>query len=72
MKKEDILGRIKSCFNKEKDNKQKNSMGVSESYYNPYYLIGKCFTDFTELENMTETQLNDLVRLADFASEAFY
>ena len=47
-------------------------MGVSGSYYNPYYLIGKCFKDFTELEKMNETELNNLVRLADFVSEVFY
>ncbi len=72
MEKADILDRIKGCFAKEKGNKSKNSMGVNESYYNPYYLIGKCFEDFTELEKMNETELNNLVRLADFASEAFY
>ncbi len=72
MKKADILYRIKSSFNKEADNKARNSMGVSERYYNPYYLIGKCFEDFTELEKMNKTELNNLVRLADFASETFY
>ena len=72
MEKADILDRIKGSFNKEKDNKASNSMGVSEKFYNPYYLIGRCFEDFTELEKMTETELNNLVRLADFASEAFY
>lgn len=72
MEKGDILDRIKGCFNKEADNKAINSMGVSESYYNPYYLIGKCFEDFTELEKMNENELNNLVRLADFASEEFY
>lgn len=37
-----------------------------------HYLIGRCFEDFTELEKMSETELNNLVRLANFASEAFY
>lgn len=72
MEKADILNRIKACFDKEKDNKARNSMGVSESFYNPYYLIGRCFKDFAELEKMSETELKNLVRLADFASEVFY
>ena len=34
MKKADILDRIKGSFNEEADNKARNSMGVSESFYN--------------------------------------
>ena len=71
-KKVNILDKVKSCFDDEKNNNAQNSMGVSESFYNPYYLIGTCFKDFTELEKMTETELNNLVKLADFASEVFY
>ena len=72
MDKQEILDRVKNSISKEKTNKEKNSMGVSESYYNPYYLIGRCFENSKELEDMNETELNNLVRLADFASEAFY
>ena len=71
MTKEEILKNIADCFDKEKSNKARNSMGVSESNYNPYYLTGKCFT-VEELSEMSETELNDLIKLADYASDAFY
>lgn len=71
MTKEEILQKIADCFDKEKTNKARNSMGVSESFYNPYYLTGKCFTT-EELTVMSETELNNLIKLADYASDAFY
>jgi len=49
----------------------RNSMGISELFYNYNYLIGKCFSE-TELNNMSETELNNLIKLAEFASEMFY
>jgi hypothetical protein len=48
MKKEEILQNIKNCFEEEKINRLRNSMGVSESYYNAYYLVGMCFTNDKE------------------------
>lgn len=79
MTKEEILQNIRNCFDKEKSNKARNSMGVSESYYNAYYLVGMCFTDDkkqtvdeSELSKFTETELNNLVKLAEYAGEAFY
>ena len=71
MTKEEILQKIAYCFDKEKSNKARNSMGVSESFYNPYYLTGKCFTT-EELAAMSETELNNLIKLADYASDVFY
>ena len=71
MTKEEILQKIADCFDKEKNNKARNSMGVSESFYNPYYLTGKCFTT-EELSAMSEAELNNLIKLAIFAAEAFY
>jgi hypothetical protein len=71
MTKEEILQRIADCFDKEKSNKARNSMGVSESFYNPYYLTGKCFTT-EELVAMSEAELNNLIKLADYASDVFY
>ena len=62
---------ISDCFDREKRNKEKNSMGVSESYYNPYYLIGTCFTK-EELNKMSESELKNLVKLSEHASEVFY
>ena len=79
MTKDEILKNIENCFETEKSNKARNSMGNSESLYNPYYLIGVCFTDDkkisvseSELNKMTETELNYLIKLAEYASEAFY
>jgi hypothetical protein len=71
MTKEEILQNIAYCFDKEKNNKARNSMGVSESFYNPYYLTGKCFTN-EELSSMSEAELKNLIRLAEYASDAFY
>lgn len=60
-----------------------NSMGVSESWYNSWYLIKKCFmeTDTGELsidelralfETMSIKEIKNLEKLADFAAEVFY
>jgi hypothetical protein len=79
MTKEEILQNIRNCFDKEKTNKSRNSMGVSESYYNAYYLVGMCFTDDKkqtvdecELSKLSEAELNNLIKLAEYAGEAFY
>lgn len=74
MTKEEILQNISNCPDKEKTNKARNSMGILESYYNAYYLVGMCFTDDTkqtddesELSKLTETELNNLVKLAEYS-----
>ena len=43
--KQKILEEVKEVS----ETKGRNSMGVSESYYNPFYLISKCFK-YKELE----------------------
>ena len=48
-----------------------NSMGVSESYYNEYYMVRECFTE-AELEAMTLSELNNILKLAGFAGDVFY
>ena len=48
-----------------------NSMGVSESWYNAYYMVQKCFTE-EKLEAMSVAELNNLLDLADFAADVFY
>ena len=58
----------KAFFNKEAGN---NSMGNSENLYNPYYLIKTCF-ELEELEVMSDKELDNLLKLADHASDAFY
>lgn len=65
--KEEILQNIKNV----QPIPGRNSMGTSESYYNPYFLISKCFTE-EELKEMDEPTLVALVKLGDFASEIFY
>lgn len=60
-----------------------NSMGVSESWYNAWYLMKKCFMETkdgelsvdelrTLLEAMSIDELKNLEKLADFATEVFY
>ncbi len=49
----------------------RNSMGASESFYNKYYMVGKCFSE-EELSTMDENGLKNLLKLADFAAEVFY
>lgn len=78
MKAEEILESIKHSL-REESTKASSSMGVSESFYNPYYLIGMAFTDGknksvadTTLVEMSETELNNLVKLAEYASDVFY
>lgn len=67
MNKLEILQKIKDV----KPTEGRNSMGAIESWYNAYYMLSKCFTE-EELQNMEENQLNNLVKLADFAGEVFY
>lgn len=67
MKKEEILTNIKNI----KPREGHNSMGASENWYNPYYMISECFP-FEELENMQEKELQNLVKLAELASDVFY
>ncbi len=48
-----------------------NSMGVSENYYNEYYMVRECFTE-AELEAMSLNELNNILKLACFAGNVFY
>jgi|TARA_R110001599_G_scaffold306968_1_gene513578 hypothetical protein len=67
--KKTILKDIKDSL--ETKSNARNSMGCSENYYNPNYLIGKCFTE-EELNKLEETELNNLIKLAEFAGEMFF
>lgn len=69
--KEEILKNIRNSFELEKNNNEKNLMGISESFYDPYYLIGKCFL-MEELDTMTEEELYNLLVLARYATDIFY
>ena len=52
-----------------------NSMGISESFYNPYFLL-KYFMEesktFEQLEQFSERELNLLLDLAKYAGDIFY
>lgn len=49
----------------------RNSMGCAECFYNSAYTLKTVF-EKSELEAMSEKELNNLFKLADFLSEAFY
>jgi hypothetical protein len=71
MKKEEILEKIKFAIMPKNKENGRNSMGVSESYYNPYYMVGE-FMEFEQLELLNEEELYRLIKLAEFAGDAFY
>jgi hypothetical protein len=49
----------------------RNSMGCSENWYNAYYAIKETFT-IDEIQNMSEKEIENLVKLADAIGEALY
>ncbi len=49
----------------------KNSMGCSENWYNAYYAIKETFS-IDEIQNMTDNEIENLVKLADNIGEALY
>jgi hypothetical protein len=65
----EILDKIKQAFYSKEHGR--NSMGVSESFYDPYYLIKSGFT-LEELEAMSNKELENLLKLANHATGAFY
>lgn len=69
MKKQDIIKKLKG------DNKidGRNSMGVSESFYNKFFLTNYFFENRNiNPEDLSEKELNLLIDLADFAGDCFY
>ena len=71
LSKEDILSEIEMILVDLKDYNIRNSKGCLERYYNPYYLIGSCFSS-EMLMKVSEEELRNLLLLAEFASEIFY
>ena len=49
----------------------RNSMGCFENWYNPYYAIKQTFS-LNEIQNMTDKEVERLVRLADEIGMALY
>ena len=48
-----------------------NRMGCSEDWYDPYFAIYQTFS-IEEVENMSETEVNNLLKLAQQISEGLY
>lgn len=67
MTKEQILNQIKSY----EPIAARNSMGCSENWYNPFYAMKMTFDEET-LDNMSEVELNNLMKLAENISEGLY
>jgi hypothetical protein len=49
----------------------RNSMGCSENWYNAYYAIKETFS-IDEIQNMSEKEIENLVKLAEAIGEALY
>ena len=48
-----------------------NRMGCSEDWYDPYYAIYRTFS-IEEVQSMSETEVNNLLKLAQSISEGLY
>jgi hypothetical protein len=66
-----IIAQINKSLKKPVHGQGMNSMGCWEVYYDPYYLIGKCFSK-SELSRMSKKELLNLIKLARYASQVFY
>lgn len=67
MNKEKLLEEIKNL----KLTNNHNSMGCSENWYNEYYAISKTFSE-EEIKNMTDKEIENLIKLAKNIQEALY
>lgn len=67
--KEKILEYITSY--KISDKVSRNSMGCNEDWYSPYYAIKETFS-IEEVKNMSDSEIDNLVRLAENISEGLY
>ena len=67
MTKKEIINNIKNM----NTTTARNSMGCSENWYDAYYAIKMTFS-MEEIENMSENELNNLVKLGDAISDGLY
>lgn len=67
MNKAEILNEITNV----KETEARNSMGCSESWYNPYFALNETFS-MEQLSEMSETELNNLIKLAETIGEGLY
>lgn len=69
MTKEEIINNIKNTSLV--GTSARNSMGCSENWYNSYFSIKMTFS-MEEIENMSESELNNLVKLGNTIAEGLY
>lgn len=69
MPKEEIINNIKNTSLV--GTSARNSMGCSENWYNVYFSIKMTFS-MEEIENMSENELNNLVKLGNTIAEGLY
>ena len=69
MTKEEIINNIKNTSLV--GTSARNSMGCSENWYNVYFSIKMTFS-MDEIENMSENELNNLVKLGNTIAEGLY
>ena len=69
MTKEEIINNIKNTSLV--GTSARNSMGCSENWYNVYFSIKMTFS-IEEIENMSENELNNLVKLGNTIAEGLY
>lgn len=69
MTKEEIINNIKNTSLV--GTSARNSMGCSENWYNVYFSIKMTFS-MEEIENMSESELNNLVKLGNTIAEGLY
>ena len=69
MTKEEIINNIKNTSIV--GTSARNRMGCSENWYNAYFSIKMTFS-MEEIENMSENELNNLVKLGNNIAEGLY
>ena len=67
MNKEDLIKKIKDY----KISGESNSMGCMEDWYNYVFAFKQTFS-IEEIENMSQKQIDDLIRLATNIQEGLY
>lgn len=67
MSKDEIIKQILEA----KEVGYRNCMGCNESWYDPYYAIKQTFS-IEEIEQMSDREIENLIKLAQNLEEAFY
>lgn len=62
---------LKYLIETQKPNTARNSMGCLESWYDSYFAMKQTFT-YEEIDNMSENEIANLLKLAQNIQEALY